>query len=168
GAGDVVIQSKMPLALDARLPVEVTSGDQIRLPVTLTNETDGEIEADLTAAFGSAFKLAENPAGHIKLKAGEKKSMFFPLTVVATSGEADVSLGVKARGLEDKLDKKIRVVPPGFPFEVGASGTAKTGQRMAHDFDLTGALPGSIKATVTMYPSPVASMTKGMEAMIRE
>jgi len=168
GAGDVVIQSKMPLALDARLPVEVTSGDQIRLPVTLTNETDSDIEADLTASFGSAFKLAENPTGHIKLRAGEKKSFFFPLSVVATSGEADVSLTVKARGLEDKLDKKIRVVPLGFPFEVGASGTAKTGARSAHEFDLTGALPGSMKATVTMYPSPVAAMTKGMEAMIRE
>ncbi len=168
GAGNVVIQSKMPLALDARLPVEVTSGDQIRLPVTLTNETDDPIDADLTAAFGSAFKLAENPAGKIHLKPHEKKSMFFPLSVVATSGEADVSLAVKARGLEDKLDKKIRVVPLGFPFEVGASGTAKTGARSAHSFDLTGALPGSVKATVTMYPSPVASMTKGMEAMIRE
>jgi uncharacterized protein YfaS (alpha-2-macroglobulin family) len=34
--------------------------------------------------------------------------------------------------------------------------------------DLTGALPGSFAATVTMYPSPLASMTKGMEGMIRE
>ncbi len=168
GAGDVIIQSKMPLALDARLPVEVTSGDQIRLPVTLTNETDSDIDADLVATFGTAFKLTDSPTGRIRLKAGEKKSMFFPLSVVATSGDAEVSLSVKARGLEDKLEKKIRVVPLGFPFEIGASGTAKTGARVAHNFDLTGALPGSIKATVTMYPSPVASMTKGMEAMIRE
>ncbi|NVB85215.1 MAG: hypothetical protein HOV81_43015 [Kofleriaceae bacterium] len=171
GGGDVVIQSKMPLALDARLPVEVTSGDKIKLPVTLTNETDGDIDADLTASFGAAFKLANTglgQAGKIHLRAGEKKSLFFPLEVVATDGEANVMLGVKARGLEDKLDKKIRVVPLGFPFEVSASGTAKGGIVQKHDFDLAGALPGSIKATVTMYPSPVASMTKGMEAMIRE
>lgn len=168
GGGDVVIQSKMPLALDARLPVEVTSGDKIELPVTLTNETDGDIDADLTASFGAAFELASNPAGKIHLRAGEKKSLFFPLEVVATDGEGNVSLAVKARGLEDKLDKKIRVVPLGFPFEVSASGTAKGGLVQKHDFDLAGALPGSIKATVTMYPSPVASMTKGMEAMIRE
>jgi alpha-2-macroglobulin-like protein len=138
------------------------------LPVSLTNETEETIEADLTAAFGSAFKLADNPAGKIHLRAGEKKSLFFPLKVIASAGEADVSLAVKARGLEDKLDKKIRVVPLGFPFEVGASGTAKSGVRAAHAFELGGALPGSIKATVTMYPSPVASMTQGMEAMIRE
>jgi hypothetical protein len=59
-------------------------------------------------------------------------------------------------------------VPLGFPFEVSASGTAKTGTRAHHELDLAGALPGSISATVTMYPSPLASMTKGMEGMIRE
>jgi alpha-2-macroglobulin-like protein len=168
GAGDVVIQSKMPLSLDARLPVEVTSGDEIRLPVTLTNETDDAIDADLSATFGSAFKLSSNPSGRIHLRAGEKTSLFFPLKVVATDGEGNVALSVKARGLDDTLEKKIRVVPLGFPFEVGASGTVKTGVRASHSFELGGALPGSIKATVTMYPSPVASMTKGMEAMIRE
>jgi alpha-2-macroglobulin-like protein len=168
GAGSAVIQSKLPLSLDARLPVEVTSGDKIRLPVTLTNETQETIEANLTAAFGSAFKLGDNPTGKIVLRAGEKKSLFFPLEVIATAGDADVSIAVRARGLEDKLDKTIRIVPLGFPFEVGASGTARTGARTAHAFELAGALPGSIKATVTMYPSPVASMTQGMEAMIRE
>src|SRR5690606_39126892 len=97
GGGHAVIQSKMPLALDARLPVEVTSGDSIKLPVTLTNETQETLEADLTASFGAAFKLAHNPAGKIVLRAGEKKSLFFPLKVVATDGEGNVSLAVRAR-----------------------------------------------------------------------
>jgi alpha-2-macroglobulin-like protein len=168
GSGELVIQSKLPLSLDARLPVEVTSGDEIRLPVTLTNETDGPLEADLTAQFGAAFHLGENPAGKIHLRAGEKKSLFFPLKVIATDGEGNVSLAVRTRGLEDKLDKQIRVVPLGFPFEVSASGTAQPGKPERHAVDLSAALPGSIRASVTMYPSPVASMTQGMAAMIRE
>jgi uncharacterized protein YfaS (alpha-2-macroglobulin family) len=181
GGGEAVIQSKMPLALDARLPVEVTQGDAIELPVTLTNETDGELDADLTASFGAAFRLRANPVGapwsgtdshqpvaKIHLRAGEKKSLFFPLEVIASDGEGNVSLAIRARGLEDKLDKKIRVVPLGFPFELSAAGTAAAGRTVKHELDLTGALPGSIKATVHMYPSPLASMTKGMEAMIRE
>jgi hypothetical protein len=168
GAGELVLMSKMPLSLDAHLPVEVTSGDEIRLPVTLTNETDDAIDADLDAKFGAAFQLVQNPAGRVHLAAHAKTSMFFPLKVVATDGDADVHLGVRALGLDDALDKKIRVVPLGFPFEVSASGTAKSGAKSHHDFDLAGALPGSIKATVTMYPSPLAAMTKGMEGMIRE
>ncbi len=168
GGGEATIQSKMPLTLEAKLPVEVTSGDVIKLPVTLANETAEPLDADLTATFGAAFKLAENPAGKIHLGAGEKRSVFFPLEVVATAGNADVDVAIATLGLKDEIKKQIRVVPQGFPFEIAASGTAHGGRPAKHDFDLTAALPGSIHATVTMYPSPLASMTKGMEGMIRE
>jgi uncharacterized protein YfaS (alpha-2-macroglobulin family) len=82
GRGEAVVTSKMPLSLDARLPVEVSAGDRISLPVTLTNETERAISADLTALFGSAFKLAESPvSGRVSLAAGEKRTFFYPLTV---------------------------------------------------------------------------------------
>ncbi len=32
GGGDLTLQSKMPLTLDAQLPTEVTSGDEIGYP----------------------------------------------------------------------------------------------------------------------------------------
>ncbi len=173
GAGQVAIQSKLPLTLDAHLPVEVTAGDTIRLPVTLSNETEEALDATLATSFGAAFKLVSDPVdrgprGTIRLAAGEKRSLFFPLEVVATDGSAEVALSLTARGLKDELTKTIRVVPRGYPFELSASGTARGGQLARHDLDLAGALPGSIRATVTMYPSPLASMTKGMEGMIRE
>ncbi|HSN27000.1 MAG TPA: MG2 domain-containing protein [Kofleriaceae bacterium] len=168
GIGEATIQSKMPLSLDVHMPVEVTSGDEIKLPITLTNETDHAVDADLKAQFGAAFKVGTQLPPKLHIEAHDKASLFVPLSVVATDGDADVHLAVATAGLEDKLDKKIHVVPLGVPFEASASGTAKTGVRAHHDFDLGGALPGSIQATVTMYPSPLAAMTKGMEGMIRE
>lgn len=168
GIGETTIQSKMPLALDVHMPVEVTSGDEINLPITLTNETDRAIDADLSAQFGTAFKLGSQLPGKLHIEPHAMSSLFVPLSVVATDGDADIHLAVMTGGLEDRLDKKIHVVPLGFPFEASASGTAKPGTRAHHEFDLGGALPGSIKATVTMYPSPLAAMTKGMEGMIRE
>ncbi len=169
GRGSLTFQSKMPMTLDAHLPLEVTSGDEIRLPITLANETDRALDATLDARFGAAFQLTTSPiTGAIHLAAGEKQTVVFPLRVVATDGAGDVDLGLTTAGLKDQLHKQIRVVPLGFPFEVAASGTAKPGAPARHDFDLAGALPGSVRATVTMYPSPLAAMTKGMEGMIRE
>lgn len=169
GGGEAVIASRLPLALDARLPAEVTSGDEIRLPVTITNETDEALDANLATAFGSAFQpIAGAPADRLRLAAGEKRSLFFPLRVAATEGEGDVALSLATLGLKDQLAKKIRVVPLGFPFEVSRSGTLGAGAAARHEIDLAGALPGSVHASVTMYPSPVAGMTQGMEGMIRE
>jgi alpha-2-macroglobulin-like protein len=169
GGGQVTFQSKLPLTLDAHLPVEVTAGDTIRLPVTLANETDEPLEASLAAQFGSAFKLESGaPAGTIQLRPRDKQSRLFTLQVVATDGAADIELKATARGLADQLRRTIRVVPRGFPIEVSASGTARRGQAARHVLDLAGALPGTIRASVTMYPSPIAALTKGMEGMIRE
>jgi len=169
GGGQVTFTSRLPLTLDAHLPVEVTSGDTVRLPVTLTNETDEPLDATLAAQFGAAFKLASDPAaGTIHLRPRDKQSLIFPLEVVATDGNADVALRLVARGLTDELKKTIRVVPRGFPIEASASGTARRGEPARQELELAGALPGSIRASVTMYPSPVTAMTQGMAGMIRE
>jgi hypothetical protein len=169
GGGEVAVASKLPLSLDAKLPLEVSSGDRIELPVTVANETEDALEATLEARFGAAVRLASNPAaGPIRLRAGERKSFYFPLEVVAQDGDAEVALVLATRGLRDELTRKIRVVPRGFPFVAAASGTARPGRRAREELDLAGALPGSIRATVTMYPSPLAAMTQGMEGMIRE
>ena len=170
GGGEATFASKLPVTLDAHLPLEVSSGDEIRLPITLSNETDDAIDADLGATFGAAFKLEDDPvAGHkIHLAAGEKKSLVFPLKVVAQDGSGHIELAMEARGLKDNLAKDIRVVPLGFPFQASASGTAKSGELAHQELAIDDALPGSIRATVTMYPSPVAAMTDGMAGMIRE
>jgi alpha-2-macroglobulin-like protein len=170
GGGDVVLATKMPLSLDVHLPTEVSSGDEIRLPISITNETDGSLDANLTSVFGMAFKRQDDPGmKKLTLKAGEKTTLSIPLKVVATDGDGDVDVSLTTVGLRDAIKKTIRVVPLGFPFEVAASGTAQGGaQGTVHDIELSQALPGSLHATVSMFPSPVAAMTKGMEGMIRE
>jgi hypothetical protein len=169
GTGQIVFQSKLPLSLAAHLPVEASTGDTIQLPVTLTNETDQPLDAQLTAAFGAALKLTRNPiSGAIHLAAHQARSAIFPLEVVAADGDAELAIKLTARGLSDELKRTIRIVPRGFPTELSASGTARAGTASRHSVDLAGALPGTIRATVTMYPSPVAAMTQGMEGMIRE
>ncbi|MBA2539694.1 MAG: hypothetical protein H0V17_08675 [Deltaproteobacteria bacterium] len=166
--GQLAIQNKLPLVLETHLPVEVTAGDKIDLPITLANETDEALDAKLSASFGTAFKILKNPvSGAIRIPAQSKQTVMFPLEVLS-NGTTTVNLMLGARGLNDKLEKTIRVVPKGFPYEVSASGSASKAKRARHEIDLTGALAGSFEAKVTMYPSPVASMTEGMAGMIRE
>jgi hypothetical protein len=168
GRGEALLKSELPLSLDTKLPLEVSTGDKISLPVSLTNKTDAAITATLEARFGAAFKVTGAPPSSITLNAGEKKTLMFPLEVVARSGgEGDVSITVTTAGLKDSVEKKIKVVPLGFPIEAAASGTATKGTSR-HVFDATGALPGTLVAEITMYPSPLASMTKGTEAILRE
>lgn len=169
GGGEASIQSKLPLVLDAHLPTEVTSGDTVKLPITIANETDEPMEATLEAKFGTAFRLVSNPlTGKVKIKAKDKTTVEFPLEVVATDGAADVELRIASKGIMDEVKKQIRVVPKGFPVEIAASGTARKGESSRQVIELSGAMPGTVHASVSMYPSPVAAIASGMDGMIRE
>lgn len=167
GRAESIISSKLPLSLDVVLPLEVSEGDKLSLPVTLTNETDRELSATVKATFGKAFSLTNNPADKpITLKAGEKRAIFYSLTVVGKAGEGEIKLSSSADGLTDELSKKIKVVPLGFPFELSYSGTLKDKQRQ--ELDLSAALKNTPDAVITLYPTPLASMVKGAEGILRE
>jgi alpha-2-macroglobulin-like protein len=168
GHGEALFKSELPLSLDTKLPLEVSAGDKILLPVSLTNKTDHALTAHLDTHFGAAFKLGAAPSPELTLLAGEKKTMIFPIEVVSKGGgQGEVSIAVTTAGLKDSVEKTIKVVPLGFPIEAAASGTAQKGIAR-HVFETSGALPGTMVASVTLYPSPLASMTRGTEAILRE
>lgn len=167
GHTEALLASTLPISLDAALPQEVSFGDKISLPVSIANETDAPLEVSVSATFGAAFLLKEDPAkGTIRIKAKEKKSLFYSLEVVGRSGEGEITLKASALGLKDELSRKIRVVPLGFPVEHSFSGTLESSA--THELDITGALDGTVSASAVLYPSPLASLDKGLEGMLRE
>jgi len=171
GRGEALVQSKLPVSLAVKMPLEVSAGDHVRLPVTISNETNHKYVAAVKAEFGAAFETSGGAPAHVTLAAGERKSYFYDLQVVgngkrAADGRAYVA--VEAANLKDEMEKVIDVVPLGFPQEESLAGTVALDQPGHHEVDLGGVIPGSIEATLTMYPSPLATMTKGTEAIIRE
>jgi len=169
GRGEALVQSKLPVSLVAKLPLEVSAGDRIELPVTLTNETSYQLSAKVNATFGRAFKVVHGAPDKVSLRGKASRSFFYTLEVVGNGREKSdgrVALSVEAAHLRDEIERVIDVVPLGFPQEISLAGTVADTAR--HEVDLAGALPGTIEAGLTMYPSPLATMTKGTEAIIRE
>ncbi len=171
GRGDAVIASKLPVALAARLPLEVSAGDTLELPITLTNATAGARKARLAATFGKAFSLSgPPPATDLDLRGGEGRTLFVPLRVVGDGrDEKDgaIQISVDSGNLRDALARTVRVVPSGFPREESAAGKLRGGSAR-HEIDLPESLAGSLQATFEVYPSPTATLVAGTEAMLRE
>lgn len=169
GRNETLVQSKLPISLAAKIPLEVSRGDRIRLPITLTNETTRTFTARMDAVFGPAFKVVGTVPATLSMAGGQRKSLLYTLDVVGDgrdSSDGRVALSVETANLKDEMEQVIDVVPLGFPQEVSLAGTVTDVAR--HEVSLKGALPGTIRASLTMYPSPLATMTKGTEAIIRE
>lgn len=167
GRAEQVVKSSLPFSLDVKLPLEVSAGDQILAPLTLSNERDKALGVELTASFGDLVTI-DRPATLTggQLAASQRQSLFYGLTVGSKPGHSAVKISAAAGTLSDELTRELTVVPLGFPQSLSASGTLK--EKASHGFDLGQAIEGSGELTLKLYPSPVSTLVSGMDGLLRE
>jgi len=167
GREEKVVRSSLPFSMDVKLPLEVSAGDVIKAPLTLSNEREKALSVNLTASFGDLVKVDQSATlSGGALAANKRESMFYGLTVGSVAGKSIVKIAADAGGLSDEFTRELTVVPLGFPQAGSASGTLK--EKATHTFDLGQAIEGSGEITLKLYPSPVATMLSGMEGLLRE
>jgi uncharacterized protein YfaS (alpha-2-macroglobulin family) len=85
------------------------------------------------------------------------------------SGTADLILDAKAGSYRDSVTRKIDVQPLGFPFERTSGGVLDSNGTQSLTFTLPGEIVrGSLSSSVAVYPTPLASMTKALQALLNE
>ena len=166
GRDETVFKSSLPFSLDVKLPVEVSAGDKLVLPVTLSNERNTALDVTLEASFGPLLQKAGEFGRGGALAAGTRRSLWFPLDVVGNKGVSEVHLKATTGSLTDEVTRQITVTPLGFPQLISRSGQVK--DRATIEFDLGKAIPGSAEVSVRVYPSPLSTMVAGLEGMLRE
>src|SRR5262249_28424545 len=131
-------------------------------------------DAQLTAVFGKAFALdpkatTTTVAAKLQLAPAERRTMFYELAVGGDGvrpGGGKIAFAVDAANLRGGGERTVTVATIGFPQEVSMAGTLKGTAR--HEVYVSDVLPGTMRGKVTFYPSPLATMEKGTEAMIAE
>lgn len=167
GRTEALVRSSLPFGMAVRLPVEVSEGDHIELPLQLTNERERPLAVDLVAHFGDLLRL-DRPVQRTQgmLAPAARETLFYPLTVVGRRGRSKVRFVADASGLRDEFEREVQVVPRGFPQHVARSGQLQ--DRLGLELDLGDLLPGTAAAQLRFYPSPVASMIAGLEGLLHE
>ncbi|MFZ5478532.1 MAG: alpha-2-macroglobulin family protein [Myxococcota bacterium] len=166
GAGEAVIASSLPFSMDVKLPVAVSEGDRLDLPITLTNETDDTLAVDLAASLGELFAVERADTGVVEVPARSRVTRSVVARVTGKKGVAKVVVKAESAGLADEVARELTITPLGFPQTWSASGQASGEHRFV--VDLGEAVAGTVDARVQLYPSPVATLTAGLEGMLRE
>ena len=165
GHGEATLASSLPVSLATKLPPAVTAGDELLLPITVSNARPEALTAQVRATLDPELLVAGRTAGALSLAAESADTLWVPVTVADGAGDASVRLEASGGGLSDTAEHTLRVVPPGFPRSVSAAG------EMAEELHLTlrvdEAVPGSLHANVTWQPSTVSTLVQGMEALIQ-
>lgn len=163
GQAEESFDSIQPLVVDATLPVEVSQGDELRIPVAV-RAADGELaEALVTAGFaGAAPHFAED----VGLVDGRGRALV-PVTITRESAGAPFLVTGAGAGWSDLVQRPLVVVPRGYPHALSQGGLlADVAQLTLHlpdDF-----VPDSASTTIKVYPSPLAGLDDGTSGMFRQ
>jgi hypothetical protein len=169
GSGATLLESINPFYLEPKLPLEVTQGDRILLPVTCVNTTPsslGRVSMTVDAEFSKTKPL---PSRTVMLAAGARERTLVELQAGQHNGQFDVTIAAAAGAFSDRVVRRVAVRPAGFPVEIAAGGLLDRGATARHEIVIPpDMVAGSFASRIDVYPTPLASMTEALQALIRE
>jgi len=160
-----------PLSIAVKAPASVIVGDILRLQIAVTNKTKYPAGGHLNFTMPDHFKpisIAAAVIGEsIQLAPGETKIIATEYTIgLPTSDNQAVAIQFRAdEALLDAYETKIRTLDRGFPVRLVASGKAA---QNAFNIQLRDPVVGTVKATLTAYPSALENVLNGMERMLQQ
>ena len=147
--------------------LELTDGDKVLLPIALINNTDDELGVELfLSKLGKAGTINLD---RIPLGADTRGRALHELIIGETFGELAFNIEARAGNYTDQNNRKLRVVPKGFPINDGSGGMMQPDGEIKDEITIPETtVPGSLSASVTVYPTPLANLTEALEALIRQ
>jgi uncharacterized protein YfaS (alpha-2-macroglobulin family) len=168
GTASATVESVQPFYVEPKLPLEVTAGDVIKLPVSLVNGTGEALRgAAVKATASRGLQLPALPK--LDLSARERARQILAITVGSAAGAADLKLEGRAGPYADTVTRKLAIKPSGFPFRLSFGGLTVKGGAVAHVVEIpAGVVAGSLRTSVAVYPTPLANMTQALARLIQD
>lgn len=166
GLGEQLLVTRLPLALDVKLPDAMSQGDEPLLPILVNNDTDAAVKVALQADWAGLLAPRDAGALSLSLAANSRDALYVPLRVVAPMGRGKVTISGRAGDGHDAFARDIEVTPLGFPQERSMSGTVAT--TYTETLTLPAFLPGTVEASAQVYPSALSTMLSGLDGMLRQ
>jgi hypothetical protein len=167
GAATLDLESRQPLSVEPKLPLEITASDTLEIPVTVANNTDRADEINIQMD-GKGIESSEGLAAkRCRVAANGRSRVIERLHANIAEGTTELRLEGRSGNLHDQSLRTISVVPDGFPMlgtqSAMLEGTAK------HDFVLPQTwVKGTLKYRLAAYPSTLADLQQGLESLLRE
>jgi hypothetical protein len=167
GAVETQFEARKPITVEPKLPVEISAGDRVDVPVACTNDTDTPRAVTL-AGLAKGLNLLGNSGESLTLSPQQSGRRVFSFQPAMAEGKAELRLSANSQPFaDDSVVRTISVVPEGFPILGSISGTLEG--KALHEIKLPEKwIAETLKCQVTVYPSTLAELQKGLEALLAE
>ncbi|MGH7144232.1 MAG: MG2 domain-containing protein [Planctomycetota bacterium] len=171
GQADLSIQSVKPFYIEPKLPLELTAGDVVQLPVSFVNGTDAALAKvaftmDLNGLHADAAAAA---AETLDLAAHGRVRRLIDLTAGSDFGTKALTFRADAGAYRDSVSRSVAIEPLGFPLELSSGGTLAPNGAFEKTVTIPEEfVPGSVKTKLVLYATPLGNLNQAMERLIQE
>ncbi len=157
--------AQLPFSMNAKIPVEVVTGDKVKIPLTFVNNTDEEILGDLDFTIPDGFKKTSQLPQNLTLAPQATRTSYLEFLVEEACDKTEFGVELLSNGFADAVRQPIRSVSRGFP-----AGLAFSNQEMdaTYEVDINDVVDGSLEVTLTAFPDLAGELMSGLESMLRE
>ena len=170
GSAAEEIRSRLPFQIEPKMPLEVTTGDTIQLPVAVINATHESADIQMQLQSDAALRCAsEDRSRTVQVNGSDRTREYFTLDVVSGLAESDASVVLRGQGTRhsDAIRRRVHVSPAGYPMRRSIAGRLSSTETIALPIPAD-RIDGSLAVTVRAYPSPLADVMSGIDSILRE
>jgi hypothetical protein len=169
GAATQTLSSRLPFNLQPKVPLEVTAGDRIDVPLSVANNTQERrsVRVTVTGREGLAL-VGDPPQQEVQVPPDGRVRKLYSFRPAITEGEAALTFeGRAAAFAPDSVRNTFRVVPEGFPVVEARSDVLEKSASQTVVLPETW-VKGTLKCQAQVYPSTLADLQKGLDSLLRE
>jgi uncharacterized protein YfaS (alpha-2-macroglobulin family) len=168
GTGTSELKVFQDFFVDLDLPVTLTQGDKVSIPVAVYNYADHGGDVDLKLQPEDWFSLDGAYKQSVSVSAGQIGAAQFTIETKKI-GKFKLRLTGRMRGgpgREDTVVREIEVVPDGEAREIVFNGRLdkEVGQTVRFP---QSAIPDASKLFVRLYPGPLSQVVEGTDSILR-
>jgi len=166
GGMSAAIRVFQPFFVDLNLPVALTRGDEVAVPVVVYNYLDQpqEVELSLDAA-ADWFELLDDRVKHVQLAPVEVRSTSFRLRARRV-GQHGLQVTARSGDVGDAIKRTVEVVPDGREVAQVFSGTLTDARQFTLKVPQE-AIEGSVRAVLKIYPSTFSQVVDGLDGIFQ-
>ncbi len=169
GSASQILTSRLPFTVQPRMPLEVTAGDKIDIPLAIANNTSESRTARISIAEHANLSLLDGAAAaDLSVPANTAIRKLYRFQPTVQEGAASLTFTGRADGFPaDSVRTSFRIVPEGFPIVGSHSDILEQSATQEIVLPQTW-IKGTLKCQVQVYPSTLADLQKGLEGLLRE
>lgn len=165
GASTFGIKVFQPFFVDFNLPVNVTRGDVLEIPLVVYNFQDEAqtVRVELEAEEG--LRLLGSASHNVEVEGGEVKAVKIPVEAMDV-GEFKLTANARSGDVSDAVRRPLKVVPDGKRVEVVHSGILASSNVIPIEIPAN-TVEGSEKLLVKIYPGKASLSSEGAADILR-